>query len=47
MKKHMTLAKNARTSVEMVEKSYASELKAELNVAMLQSKRTIARARVG
>ena len=36
----LTLAKNARTSVEMVEKFYASELNAELNVAMLQSKRT-------
>ncbi len=43
----LTLAKNARTSVEMVEKFYASELNAELNVAMLQSKRTIARARAG
>jgi hypothetical protein len=43
----LTLAKNARTSVEMVEKFYASELNAELNVAMLQSKRTIARTRAG
>jgi integrase len=43
----LTLAKNARTSVEMVEKFYASELNAELNVAMLQSKRTMARARAG
>jgi hypothetical protein len=43
----LTLAKNARTSVEMVEKFYASELNAELNVAMLQSKRTVARTRAG
>lgn len=43
----LTLAKNARTSVEMVEKFYASELNAELNVAMLQSKRTVPQARRG
>jgi hypothetical protein len=36
----LTLAKNARTSVEMVERFYASELDPELNVAMLQSRRT-------
>jgi hypothetical protein len=38
----LTLAKNARTSVEMVERFYASELDTELNVGMLQSKRTTA-----
>ena len=35
----LTLAKNARTSVEMVERFYASELNAEMNVAMLHSRR--------
>jgi hypothetical protein len=35
----LTLARNARTSVEMVDKFYASELSAEMNVAMLQSRR--------
>jgi len=35
----LTLAKNARTSVEMIEKHYASELSAELNVDMLHSRR--------
>jgi integrase len=39
----LTLAKNARTSVEMVERFYASELNPEMNVAMLQSRRTMAR----
>jgi site-specific recombinase XerD len=37
----LTLAKNARTSVGMVEQFYASELSAELNVAMLQSRRSV------
>jgi hypothetical protein len=36
----LTLARNARTSVEMIEKFYSSNLKAEMNVNMLQSKRT-------
>lgn len=36
----LTLARNARTSVEMIEKFYSSNLKAEMNVDMLQSKRT-------
>lgn len=36
----LTLARNARTSVEMIEKFYASNLKAEMNVELLQSKRT-------
>jgi integrase len=35
----LTLAKNARTSVEMIERFYASELNAEMNVGMLQSRR--------
>ncbi|MGA1350098.1 MAG: hypothetical protein ACO31B_03040 [Burkholderiaceae bacterium] len=37
----LTLAKNARTSVEMIEKFYASELNPEMNVAMLQSRRRV------
>jgi integrase len=36
----LTLARNARTSVEMIEKFYASNLQAEMNVDILQSKRT-------
>lgn len=36
----LTLARNARTSVEMIEKFYASELSAEMNVGMLHSRRT-------
>jgi integrase len=39
----LTLAKNARTSVEMIERFYASELNPEMNVAMLHSRRTMAR----
>ena len=35
----LTLARNARTSVEMIEKFYASTLSAEMNVAMLHNKR--------
>ena len=35
----LTLARNARTSVEMIEKFYASSLSGEMNVGMLQSKR--------
>jgi site-specific recombinase XerD len=35
----LTLAKNARTSVEMIERFYASELSAEMNVSMLHSRR--------
>jgi integrase len=35
----LTLARNARTSVEMIEKHYASTLAAEMNVALLHSKR--------
>jgi len=35
----LTLARNARTSVEMVEKFYASTLSAEMNVSLLHSKR--------
>ena len=36
---YITLAKNARTSVEMIEKHYASQLEGEMNIDMLQSKR--------
>lgn len=35
----LTLARNARTSVEMIERFYASTLSGEMNVGMLQSKR--------
>lgn len=37
----LTLARNARTSVEMIERFYASALTGEMNVAMLQSRRTV------
>lgn len=36
----LTLARNARTSVDMIEKFYASSLTGEMNVGMLQSRRT-------
>ena len=36
----LTLAKNARTSVEMIERFYASNLSAEMNIDLLQGKRT-------
>ena len=36
----LTLARNARTSVEMIERFYASELSPEMNVSMLHSRRT-------
>lgn len=36
----LTLARNARTSVEMIERFYASELSAEMNVALLHSRRS-------
>jgi integrase len=35
----LTLARNARTSVEMIERFYASNLTAEMNIGMLQSRR--------
>jgi integrase len=35
----LTLARNARTSVQMIEKHYASTLSAEMNIALLHSKR--------
>ena len=37
----LTLARNARTSVQMIERFYASALDGEMNVAMLQSRRTV------
>jgi len=37
----LTLARNARTSVQMIEKFYASSLDGEMNVKMLQSRRTV------
>ncbi len=36
----LTLARNARTSVDMIEKFYASTLTGEMNVGMLQSRRS-------
>lgn len=39
----LTLARNARTSVEMIEKHYASTLTGERNIGMLQSRRTARR----
>jgi hypothetical protein len=35
----LTLARNARTSVQMIERFYASTLQGEMNVDMLQSRR--------
>lgn len=35
----LTLARNARTSVSMIEKHYASTLSGEMNISLLQSKR--------
>ena len=35
----LTLARNARTSVQMIERFYASQLSGEMNVEMLQSRR--------
>ena len=37
----LTLARNARTSVQMIERFYASALDGEMNVAMLQSRRAM------
>ena len=37
----LTLARNARTSVQMIERFYASALDGEMNVAMLQSRRKV------
>lgn len=36
----LTLARNARTSVQMIERFYASSLDGEMNVLMIQSRRT-------
>lgn len=36
----ITLARNARTSVEMIEKFYSSNLSAEMNIDLLQGKRS-------
>ena len=36
----LTLARNARTSVEMIDKFYASTMSAEMNIALLHGKRT-------
>ena len=41
----LTLARNARTSVQMIERFYASALHGEMNVAMLQSRRSTAKRR--
>ena len=37
----LTLARNARTSVEMIERFYASQLTPEMNVGLLQSRRPV------
>ncbi len=38
----LTLARNARTSVNMIERFYASSLSGEMNVGMLHSRRQVA-----
>jgi hypothetical protein len=35
----LTLARNARTSVEMIERFYASNLNAEMNIDLLHRRR--------
>ena len=40
----LTLARNARTSVNMIERFYASSLSGEMNVGMLHSRRQVAPA---
>mgnify|MGYP006267498417 CR=1 FL=1 len=40
----LTLARNARTSVQMIERFYASALDGEMNVGMLQSRRIAVRS---
>jgi len=40
----LTLARNARTSVEMVEKFYSSDLSAEMNIDLLQGSRRLSAA---
>jgi hypothetical protein len=37
---HLTLAINARTSVDMLERFYVSHLTGEMNIDLLQSKRS-------
>jgi hypothetical protein len=37
---HLTLARNARTSPDMIDRFYGSQLSAEHNIALLQSRRT-------
>jgi integrase len=37
----LTLARNARTSVQMIERFYASSLDGEMNVSMIQSRRNV------
>lgn len=36
----LTLARNARTSVEMIETCYSSNMEAEMNIGLLQCKRS-------
>lgn len=43
----LTLARNARTSVQMIERFYASSLDGEMNVAMIQSRRSSKTMRSG
>ena len=35
----LTLARNARTSVEMIDRFYASHLEGEMNIAAIQSRK--------
>jgi hypothetical protein len=37
----LTLARNARTSVQMIEKFYASNLTSEMNIGLIQSRRSM------
>jgi hypothetical protein len=41
----LTLARNARTSVEMIDRFYAKHLLAEMNVEKLQSQRSPSKAK--
>ena len=43
----LTLARNARTSVQMIEEFYASNLTAEMNIGLLQSKRSLKLRQLG
>lgn len=42
----LTLARNSRTSVQMIEQFYASELKSEMNIGLIQSRRSVSQMRL-